>query len=243
MISIDATELRTAAPRVADLYAVLLKTGRAVPAASTAGLPPGLAGRVAADLAGIGRELDRAASGLAGTSEDLLRRAGLADAADKLSTLAMGTDAPGMTAALLRHAYETGGYGVNSAAGTAAGAAKYGLGVFGLALGVGAPTIADLANPYLDEDRKVANSLACVTTAGGMLVAGGVIVGVMSGGLLPVALAAGAGIAFGVLDKELHITEGLADGIDWATDQTSAAADAVGDGAGDAVDAIGGLFG
>jgi len=51
-----------------------------------------------------------------------------------------------------------------------------------------------------------------------------------------------APIAFGVLDQKLHITDTLADGIDWATDQTSAAADAVTDGVSGAVDAIGGLF-
>jgi len=242
VISIDANQLKTAAPRVADLYTTLLGAARGVGALNTAGLPGPIAGRAQAAISAAAGKLNRAAAGLVGTSADLLRRAGLAEAADQISKLSTITNAPGLTAGLIQRAHELGGYGVPDNVGRIAGSAGYGLSVAGLALGVGVPTAHDLANPYLDDDRRVANGLARITTTGGMMVAGGIIIGAMSGALLPIAVAAGVGLAFGVLDQKLHITDTLADGIDWATDQTSAAADAVTDGVSGAVDAIGGLF-
>lgn len=243
VIAIDATQLRQAAPRVADIYATLLQVGRCLETLGTGGVPAPYAARVSAALHDSARALRRAAGGLEGTAQDLLRRAGLATAADQIATLSMAASAPDLTASLIARAHELGGYPVGESAAGVASRVGRGAGMFGLALGVGVPTLHDLRNPYLDEDRKVADGLARVVTAGGVLVAGGVIVGMASGGLLPVGIAVGAGLAFGVLDRELGITDAVADGIDWATDQTSAAADAIGEGIDDAVDTIGGLFG
>lgn len=155
-----------------------------------------------------------------------------------------------MTTALIEAARAAGTYGVPAGVGAVAGTVGWAAGSLSLALNVGVPTAYDLHNPYIDDDRRVSNALARSITGGGVIIAGGVIVGMASGVLLPVAIAAGAGLAFGVLDKQLGITDGLADGIDWATDQTSAAADAVGsavqDGAsmvGDGIDAAGDVIG
>jgi hypothetical protein len=230
VIVIDATQLRNAAPRVGDLYLTVLRAGKAVGALSTCGLPAGLAGRAEGVITSVSAKLSNAANALDGTADDLLRRAGLAELADQLSTLAFAAEAPGMTTGLIEAARAAGTYGVPASVGAIASRIGWAAGSLSLALNVGVPTAHDLSNPYLDEDRKVSNALARGITGGGVIVAGGIIIGVMSGALLPVAVAAGAGLAFSVLDKELGITDGLADGIDWATDQTSAAAEALGRG-------------
>lgn len=239
VIVIDAVQLRDAAPRVAELYATLLQSGKALSGLGTGGCPGALAARVHSVVSAASGKITAAANMLEGTAEELLRRAGLADLADKLSTLGMATSAPGLTAALIAAAQEAGTYGVPARVGAVAGAGGWALGSLGLTLSVGVPTAHDLANPYLDDDRRIANAAARGITAGGMLIAGGMIIGASGGVLAPVVLVAGAGLAFSILDRKLGITNGIADGIDWATDQTSAAVDTIDDGidaAGDVID-------
>jgi hypothetical protein len=238
VISIDATQLFKAAPRVGELYLTLLRAGKAVGALDSAGLPPALAGRAESVLSSVSRKLGDAANALDGTADELLRRAGLAELADQLSTLALATEGPGMTLGFIDAARVAGTYGVPANVAGIASKIGWGVGSAGLALSVGVPTAHDLGNPYLDDDRRVSNAVARSITGGGVIIAGGIIIGMASGVLLPVAVAAAAGLAFSVLDKKLGITEGLADGIDWATDQTSAASSAIAHGAGKAGTAI-----
>ncbi|HEX6681595.1 MAG TPA: hypothetical protein VF062_02315 [Candidatus Limnocylindrales bacterium] len=238
VIVIDATQLKAAAPRVRDLFLTLARVSKEVSKLDTHGLPGPLASRVDGALSAASGKLAAAASAIEGTAEDLLRRAGLAELADQLGTLAWAAEAPGGTAALIEGARQVGTYGVPQGVGAIASRFGHAAGSLSLALNVGVPTVHDLGNPYLDDDRRVSNILGRSVTSGGMLFAGGVIIGLAGPGLLPIAGVAVAGIAFGVLDKQLGISNAVSDGVDWATDQTSKAADAVGDAVGGVVDDI-----
>lgn len=244
-ITIDAAELQAAAPAVTEMYADLAGVGHGINCVEVGALPAPLAARIQGELSEIHHELSKAAGAVQGTARELLERAGLAEAADKLSTLPLALAGPELTANLIEEAHEIGKarYGVPDKVGNIASKAGYGLAVAGIVLGVAVPSAHDLANPYLDDTRKSANALARSATTAGILLAGGVAAGLASPGLLAVGAAVGVGVALTVIDEKLAITEHLADGINAGLDATGRAIDEVSGVAGDAIDGVGEVAG
>jgi len=244
-ITVDAAELQAATPSVAGMYATLVATGHGINRVEVVALPAPLAARTQAELSEIHHELSKAAGAIQGTAHELLERAGLAEAADKLSTLALTLSGPELTANLIKEAHEIGKakYGVPDKVDNIASKAGYGLAVAGIVLGVAVPSAHDLANPYLDDTRKSANALARSATTAGIIVAGGVAAGLASPGLVAVGAAVGVGLALTVIDEKLEITEQLADGINAGLDATGRAMDEVGGVADDAIDGVGNVAG
>lgn len=240
-ITVDAAELQAAAPSVAGMYATLVATGHGINRVEAGALPAPLAARIQAELSELHHELGKAADAIQGTAHELLERAGLAEAADKLSTLALTLSGPELTANLIEEAHELGKakYGVPDKVGNIASKAGYGLALAGIVLGVAVPSAHDLANPYLDDTRKSANTLARGATTAGILVAGGVAAGLASPGLVAVGAAVGVGVALTVIDEKLEITEHLADGINAGLDAAGRVMDEVGGVADDAIDGAG----
>lgn len=243
-ITVDATELRSAAPSVAGMYAVLGGVGHSINHVEGGALPAPLAARIQAELSEIHHELIKAADTIQGTAHELLERAGLAEAADQLSTLDLALAGPELTANLIEKAHEIGDkahYGVPDKVGSIASKTSYGLAVAEIVLGFAVPSVYDLANPYLDDTRKSANTLARGATTAGIIVAGGVAAGLASPGLVAVGAALGTGVALSIIDEKLQITEHLADGINAGLDATGQLADGVGSVADDAIDEVGGV--
>ncbi|MGH3916164.1 MAG: hypothetical protein ACRDTC_22570, partial [Pseudonocardiaceae bacterium] len=240
-ITIDAAELHAAAPSVAEMYAELVGVGHSINRVEVGALPAPLAARIQLELAELHHELIKAADAIQGTAHELLERAGLAEAADKLSTLALALSGPELTANLINDAHEIGKakYGIPDKVGNIASKAGYGLALAGIILQVAVPSAHDLANPYLDDTRKSANALARSATTAGILVAGGVAAGLASPGLAAAAAAIGVGVALSVIDQKLEITEHLADGINAGLDATDRVLDEVGGVANDAIDGVG----
>lgn len=240
-ITVDAAELAAAAPSVAGMYADLVGVGHGINRVEVGALPSPLAARIQLELSELHHELIKAAEAIQGTAHELLERAGLAEAADKLSTLALALSGPELTASLIHEAHELGKvkYGVPDKVGNIASKAGYGLAVAGIVLQVAVPSAHDLTNPYLDDTRKSANALARGATTAGILVAGGVAAGLASPGLAAAAAAVGVGVALSVIDQKLEITEHLADGINAGLDATGHVIDEVGDVADDALDGAG----
>lgn len=244
-ITIDAAELHAAAPSVAEIYAELVGVGHSITRVEVGALPVPLGARIQLELSELHHELIKAADAIQGTAHELLERAGLAEAADKLSTLALALSGPKLTANLINEAHEIGKaeYGVPDKVGNIASKAGYGLALAGIILQVAVPSAHDLTNPYLDDTRKSANALARSATTAGILVAGGVAAGLASPGLAAAAAAVGVGVALSVINQKLEITEHLADGInaglDAGLDATGRVLDEVGGVANDAIDGVG----
>ncbi|MFN2497069.1 MAG: hypothetical protein ABR608_14370 [Pseudonocardiaceae bacterium] len=244
-ITIDAVELRAAAPAVAGMFATLGAISRGVNGVDVGALPASLAAKTQAELSEIHHELSRAANAVEGTAQELLERAGWAEAADQIGTLSLGLAAPGLTADLIAEAHKIGkaAYGVPDNVGSVASKAGYGLAVAGIIFDFAVPSVQDVANPYLDDTRKNANVLARATTTAGILVAGGVAAGLVAPALPAVAAAAVTGVALTVIDEKLQITKHLSDGINAGLEAADDAVDKAGDIAGDAVDKAGDVAG
>jgi hypothetical protein len=247
VITIDATELNVAAPRIGALYATLAMSARQLRAVDTScEMPPGVAGRVTAGVSAAAAELAGAERTMDGMDGEIRKRAHLAQIADAVGKVTFGLGTIKLPADLIdaaRSADEEAGAAarVSARAGGIAYAVKGLLGAVSTAADVYG-VLATAANPYLDDNRKSAEAIAKGATVSGTLLVTGVAVGVAGVALvsLPaVAIGVGVGVTYTLLDKKFHITSTVADGVNSALD---AAADGV-DAAGDAIDDVGDALG
>ena len=261
-ITIDATELHEAAPRIGALYATLAMSARQLRAVDVScEMPPGLAGQISSGVSSAASDLAGAERTMNGMDKDIRERALLAKIADAIGRVSFGTVTLKLPADLIdaaRQADEAGRqfpYGVSARAGGVAHAIKGVLGAVG--------TLGDLydvantyVNPYIDDNRKGAELATKGATVGGVLLAGGIgagLAGVAVVSLPGVAIAVGVAVGFSVLDKHFHISDKVSDGVNSALDaagegldDAGEALEDVGEGINDAADKakdfVGGLF-
>ena len=259
VITIDATELHEAAPKVAALYATLAVSARQLRSVDVScEMPAGLAGRVTAGVSHAAQDLGSAERTMNGMDADIRKRAQLAKIADAVGKITFGMGTLKLPADLIDaadKADEAAGAArrVSPAAAKVATAIKSVLGAVGAAADV-FDVVSGARNPYLDDNRKASEAITKGGTAAALSVAGGVVVGFTAAPALP-AVAIGVGIALGytVLDKKFHIGDKVSDGVNSALDTAGEALDDagealedVGEGIDDAADKakdfVGGLF-
>ncbi len=250
-ITIDATEMHEAAPRVGALYATLAMSARQLGAVDVScEMPPGLAGRVASGVSAAEQELRGAERTMDGMDAEIRERAQLAKIADAVGKVSFGLNAPKLPAELIdaaRQADEAGNgpvYGIPARVGGIAHAIKGVLGAVG--------TLGDLfdvantyTNPYIDENRKASELTAKGATVAGGLFAGGVGAGLVGVGLMTlpgVGMAIGVGVGLAVLDKKFDISGKISDGVNEALDEGEEMLDDAGEALDEAKDFVGGLF-
>jgi hypothetical protein len=243
VIVLDPRELNEAAPRVTELHLNLVDAQ-----ARVAGLdlgvemPPGVRGRVAAHLDAARSRLTAAARSVDGLGADIARRAGLAELADRLTTiwLAAGPLAASAGVATAFHRDSASSAAKRGNLEAARAYRRYAqtsqrltrlLGAVGKLVGYGPATIADVRNPFLTTDQKLgriagrattsaaagAVERAAVGTAARLAIgrgAGTVAVAALGG---PVGLA--VGLTWTVLDYKLDLSGKVADGATWAIDK------------------------
>jgi hypothetical protein len=230
VVVIDYQEMINAAPRVTELHLKLTAA-----AALLSGLdfgvemPPGVRGRVLAQVNAARSDIVRGAKGIDGLGAELAERAHLARLADKLERIGMATEP---LTGQLEAIKELG----DPAAQKFAGRALRGLGALGHVLGVGLPTFADLRNPFLSTDQKIGRTAArggtAVALGAGTKVATDAALGRLTTmlGTRAAAVAVGGpiglgiGVAWTLLDYKFNLSPKIAEGATWAVDK-------IGDGA------------
>jgi hypothetical protein len=236
VITIDANELHKAAPRVTELHLKLVDSATAVGAVNFGvEMPPGVRGRVIGLVDAAQADISAAADQLEGMGEELARRAGLAELADKLGDLSRVALAP-----LAQQLSVAGEYHRRTAQRTAlrgnlAGArhnrsyqatierVQRGLTAVGRLATFGPATVENVTNPYTSTDRKIGNSVALGGSEAALTALTKVAISrapFVVGG--PIGI--GIGVAWTVLDYKFHLSDRLSDGATWAVDK-------VGDGA------------
>lgn len=246
VITIDATELHEAAPRIGALYATLSVAARQLRSVDVScEMPPGVAGRVSAGVSAAARELAGAQRGMDGMDADIRERAQLAKIADAVGKIMFGLGMVKLPAELIdaaREADQTAGAAarVSARAGGIAFAIKGVLGAVGKAADVYG-LLATSANPYLDDNRKAAEAVTKGGTALGTAAAiAGLVtlagVGVVS--LPAVAIGAGVALTYTVADKAFHISDHVSDGVNYVVDHADDAVEAAGQAAEDVGEGI-----
>jgi hypothetical protein len=257
VITIDADELNVAALRVEELHLRLVDSARALVGLDFAvEMPPGVRGRVVGLVDAARADVADAAEQINGKGEEIARRAGLAELADRLGAISLATLPLSAQLGAITE-YHRGVAKRAAVRGDLASARRNRgyqlktekltrmLGAAGGLVGFGPAAVADVRNPYISTDRKIGE----IAARGGSDVALGAIAKV---GLsrLPFAAAGPAGIAAGIAwtlaDSKLHITDKLADGATWAVDKTGDGAqwlddhalDPAGDAVSDGVDKV-----
>jgi hypothetical protein len=235
VVVIDYQEMTEAAPRVTELHLKLTAA-----AALLSGLdfgvemPPGVRGRVLAQVNAARSDIVRGAKGVDGLGPELAKRAHLAKLADTLDRIWMATKPLSVQLGAIK---ELG----DPAAQRFAGRALRGLGAVGNVLGIGLPALADLRNPYLSTDQKIgrtagrgatavalgAGTKAATNAALGRLTTmlGTRAAAVAVGG--PIGL--GIGVAWTVLDYKFNLSPKIAEGATWAVDKAGEGAQAFDD--------------
>ena len=235
IITIDATELHVAAPRVTEFHLRLVDS-----AATIAGLnfgvemPAGVKGRVMGRFDAARGDILAAADGVEGLGAEIARRAGLAKLADRLSklwkvTMPLTQQLSGVSDYHRRAAQRAAVRGdLDSARFNRAYQLKVerlqrGLGAAGNLVGFGPATVADVRNPYISTDRKVGETAARGGTDAALATVTKLALSrapFVVGG--PIGI--GIGVAWMVADEKFHLSDKIADGATWAVDK-------VGDGA------------
>lgn len=237
-ITIDANQLNDAAPKVAKLYATVQVAAKQLGSLGvTCEMPDGLAGRVISGISAAQGELEAAVRTLDGMDAELKKRAHLARIADAVGMANFGLTTVALPTGIINAAAEDSANHIPKNVSSTSKAIGGVLAAAGLA-GDLIDLRKDYRNPFIDDNRKAADALAKGVTASGVAFTGGVVAGLAGVALvsLPgVGIAVGVGLGFAVLDKELHITQHVSDGINSALDAGGDALDDVGD-------AIGGLF-
>ena len=260
VITIDATELHEAAPKIGALYATLGVSARQLRAVDVScEMPPGVAGRVSAAVSSAAQDLSSAERTMNGMDADIRKRAMLAKIADAMGKTSFGTVTLKLPADLIdaaRRADEADGKfpRVSKQAGDVAKNIKKVLGVAGTA-GDLYDVVNIAANPYLDDNRKTAEAVSKGTSVAVPLVVAGAVAGAaaVTAALPVVAIGVGVALTYTVLDKHFHISDKVSDGVNSALDaagegleDAGEALEDVGEGisdaADDAKDFVGGLF-
>ena len=236
VITIDANELHVAAPRVTELHLKLAESASAVGALDLGvEMPPGVRGRVIGLVDAARADISAAAEDLNGMGEELARRAGLADLADKLRDVSRVALAP-----LAQQLRVAGEYHRRTAQRTALrgnlGGARHnrsyqstiehlqrGVTAVGRIATFGPATVENVGNPYTGTDRKIGNGVALGGSEAALTAITKLAISrapFMVGG--PIGI--GIGVAWALLDYKFHLTDRISDGATWAVDK-------VGDGA------------
>lgn len=235
LITIDATELHVAAPRVTEFHLRLVDSAATIAGLDVgAEMPPGVRGRVMGLVGAARADILAAADGVEGLGEQIARRAGLAELADRLNkvwkaTLPLTYQLSGIGEYQRRAAQRAAGRGnlasarYNRAVQLKVERLSRRLGTAGKLIGLGPATVADVRNPYLSTDRKVGETAARGGTDVTLAAVTKLAVSrapFMVGG--PIGI--GIGVAWMVADEHFHISDKIADGVTWTADK-------VGDGA------------
>jgi hypothetical protein len=237
-ITIDANQLAEAAPKVGRLYATVSVAARELAGADVScEMPDGLAGRIIAGISAAQHDLDGTVRTLDGLDGELKKRAHLARIADAVGMANFGLTTVALPTGIINAAAADSANHIPANVGSATKAIGGVLAAAGLA-GDLVDLGKDYRNPFIDDNRKAADALAKGVTASGVAFAGGVGAGLAGVALVSVpgvGIAVGVGLGYAVLDKQLHITAHVSDGINSALDAGGEALDDVGD-------ALGGLF-
>jgi hypothetical protein len=177
-ITVDASQLDAAATALLGVYRSLDSAARGLTCVDVSvEMPAGLAGRVIGEVSSVSSAVARAAVSLEPLPGELRRRAAFARVADDIATgqlgklpLSLPADLVGRFRDIELDAIENGrlpprAQAVGAAAGDAAEKWAKGVEVVGhVAFGaeLAARTLADLRNPYLDTEHRIAGGLARV---------------------------------------------------------------------------------
>lgn len=231
VITIDANELHVAAPRVTELHLKLVASATAVGALNFGvEMPPGVRGRVIGLVDAARADISAAAKDLDGMGEELARRAGLAELADKLGTLSRVALTP-----LARQLSVAGEHHRRTAQQAAlrgnVASARFnrsyqatierlqrGLTAAGRLITFGPATVENIRNPYTSTDRKVGNAVALGSSEAALTAITKVAISrapFVVGG--PIGI--GIGVAWTVADHKFHLSKKISDGATWAVDK------------------------
>ncbi len=235
VITIDATELHEAAPKVGALYATLAVSARQLRSVDVScEMPAGLAGRIRAGVSGAAQDLSSAERTMDGMDADIRKRAQLAKIADAVGKITFGLGTVKLPAELIDAAAEADKAAdatarVSPSAAKVARAIKGVLGAVGKAADV-YDVVAGARNPYLDDNRKASEAITKGVTVGGTAAVTAAGVALVSAPLLPaVAIGAGVGLTYMLLDKKFHIGDTVSDGVNSALDTAGEALDEAGE--------------
>jgi hypothetical protein len=259
VITIDATELTVAAPRVTDLHLRLVDSAARLTALDLAvEMPPGVRGRVAGFVDSARSDLLGAARSIDGMGADIARRAGLAELADKLGALSrLAGPVTVQLKAMARYSRDAAtqaalrgnlsGARANRAFELRFDRLARRLGLAGKLAGLVPGAVADIRNPYTSGQRKAGQVAASAAESAALSTATKLAVGALGDGMAATALGGpvglGIAVAWTAADYKFHLDEHIADGATWLVDKAGDGIGKVGEGVGKGASAAGHAIG